>query len=218
MFPLSDSIKTGKIPFVNISLIVFTVFVFLNQLSSPDSFIYSYALIPAEINFSNISTLLPFITSIFLHGGFLHLLFNMWFLWVFGDNVEGHLGHLKYILFYLGAGIAGSMAQYVLAPHSPIPMVGASGAISGVLGAYYVMFPTSKIRTLVPIFGFVSIIELSAPFMLGYWFALQIISGVFSIPSSGSEGGVAFFAHIGGFVAGFLVGKFYTRNALKRID
>ena len=208
MFPLSDSIAARSFPIINIAIILTTVYVFYLQITAPDfeSFIFQYALIPASIDFGNYATLTPFVASIFLHGGFLHIISNMWFLWVFGDNVEGHLGKLTYPVVYLLSGIAGGVAQYFVSPTSQIPMLGASGAVAGTLGAYYVLFPHSKIKTLVPFFGFISVVDIAAPFMLGYWFILQLFSGAASLPFVGSEtGGVAFFAHVGGFITGVVV-------------
>src|SRR3989344_3056412 len=209
MFPLSGSIRSNRFPILNILLIGFTVFVFFQQFmsSSQEDFINQYALIPALIDFSNLQTLYPFITAIFLHGGFLHIISNMWFLWVFGDNVEGHFGLIPYFFLYFISGIGGNIAQYLLAPDSQIPMLGASGAVAGVLGAYYVLFPHSKIKTLVPFFGFLSVVDISAPFMLGYWFVLQLISGAASLGTLGTMGGVAFWAHVGGFASGVLFAR-----------
>lgn len=216
MFPLSDSIPARRFPFVNVLLIATTIFVFFQQISliNPDAFVMMYALIPANINLSDYTTLTPFVTAIFLHGGFLHIISNMWFLWVFGDNVEGHVGWFFYPILYFLSGIIGNVAQYMLMPSSTIPMLGASGAVAGILGAYYVMFPHSKIKTLVPIFGFVTIAEISAPFMLGYWFVLQVISGTVSLPFSGETGGIAFFAHIGGFLTGVLFAQVFKKQPL----
>lgn len=205
MFPISDSIPARGFPLVNISIIVLTVFVFIQQLLSPnpDAFIAQYALIPANVDFANVATLLPFITAIFLHGGFLHIISNMWFLWIFGDNVEGYFGAIPFLLFYLFAGVIGNVLQYFLMPGSSIPMLGASGAIAGTLGAYYVLFPYAKIKTLVPFFGFITLIDISAPIMLGYWFILQLFSGTTSLPfTQAQSGGIAFWAHVGGFLTG----------------
>jgi len=214
MFPISDSIKARRFPFINIILVIATIYVFIQQLitSNPEFLIQEYALVPAQVSFSNFLTLAPFVTAIFLHGGFLHIISNMWFLWVFGDNVEGYTGWFFYPIIYFVSGIAGNFAQYILMPSSNIPMLGASGAIAGVLGAYYVLFPKSQIRTLVPVFGFPSIMNISAPFMLGYWFILQIISGTTSLSFSSQAGGVAFFAHVGGFITGVLFGLLLRRR------
>lgn len=207
MIPISDSIRSKRFPIINISIIAVTIFVFFQQLitSDPEGFIATYSLIPALINFSIPETLFPFMTSIFLHGGFLHIASNMVFLWVFGDNVEDHLG-IFYPVLYFSSGFAGAFAQYILNTESPVPMLGASGAIAGVLGSYYILFPHAKIKTLVPFFGFVSVVQVSAPIMLGYWFLLQVVSGAVSLSYvADATGGVAFFAHIGGFIAGLLI-------------
>lgn len=207
MIPLSDSIKSKRFPFFNVLLIATTVFVFIQQITSPnpEAMIGSYALIPSLVDFSNSQTLIPFVTAMFLHGGFLHIASNMLFLWVFGDNIEGFLGILFFLFLYFASGIAGNFAQYILMPDSTIPMLGASGAIAGILGSYYILFPHSKIRTLVPFFGFVSIVEIPAGFMLGYWFLLQVLSGTITLTFPSQTGGIAFFAHIGGFAAGLIL-------------
>lgn len=209
MFPLSDSIKSGKFPFFNILLIAATIFVFVQQLfaSNPEGFIKTYALIPSQVNIAYVNTLLPFVTAIFLHGGFLHIITNMWFLWIFGDDVEAYLGKLPFLFLYFAAGITGNIVQYLLMSHSSIPMLGASGAVAGILGAYYILFPYAKIKTLVPFFGFFTIIDIAAPIMLGYWFLLQLLSGVGSLAITAQSGGVAFWAHVGGFITGVIVAK-----------
>lgn len=214
MFPISDSIPPRRFPFINIAVIIATIYVFYQQFtaSSQEAFIRQFALIPSFVNLNDPQTLFPFVTSIFLHGGFLHIISNMWFLWVFGDNVETHIPWLFYPVLYLLSGIVGGLAQYVVAPLSSIPMLGASGAVAGVLGAYYVLFPHSRIKTLIPVFGFVSIVHVGAPLMLGYWFILQLFSGITALPFAGETGGVAFFAHVGGFVTGVLIAKFFQRN------
>lgn len=217
MIPISDSISSHRFPLLNISLIAATFYVFYLQLTAvdPEAFIYTYALVPALVNLANSNTWYPFITSMFLHGGFLHIASNMLFLWVFGDNVEDHFGWFFFLPVYFTSGLAGGVAQYLLMPTSQIPMLGASGAVAGMLGAYYVLFPHSKIKTLVPFFGFMNVVELPAPFMLGYWFVLQVISGAVSLPGAGDSGGVAFFAHIGGFAAGFLFAKIFNPHDMK---
>lgn len=212
MIPISDSIAAGRFPLLNISLIAVTAYVFFQQITTPDpeAFIHTYALVPALVDFARTETLFPFVSAMFLHGGFLHIISNMLFLWVFGDNVEDHFGWIFFLPVYFLSGIVGNAAQYMLMPASNIPMLGASGAVAGVLGAYYVLLPHSKVKTLVPFFGFLSVIEIPAGFMLGYWFVLQIISGAATLPFAGSEtGGIAFFAHIGGFVTGILFAKLF---------
>ncbi len=213
MFPLKDSIKATSFPFLNFLIVGITVYVFIQQILAPDqiAFINQYALIPATVNFDDYTTLIPFITSIFLHGGILHILSNMWFLIVFGDNVNARLSPFGFLLLYITAGVVGGLAQYLFMPADTIPMLGASGAVAGVLGCYAVLFPHAKIKTLVFIVFFVTIIEISALLMLGYWFALQLFSGVGSIGADTSQGGVAYIAHIGGFIVGLLFG-FMNKN------
>ncbi|MBA3723768.1 MAG: rhomboid family intramembrane serine protease [Candidatus Levybacteria bacterium] len=213
MFPLKDSIKATSFPFLNFLIVGITVYVFIQQLLAPDqiAFINQYALIPQTVNFSDYMTLIPFVTSIFLHGGILHILSNMWFLIVFGDNVNTRLSPIGFLLLYLTAGVVGGLAQYLFMPTDTIPMLGASGAVAGVLGCYAVLFPHAKIKTLVFIVFFVTIIEISALLMLGYWFALQLFSGVGSLGADTSQGGVAYIAHIGGFIVGLLFG-FMNKN------
>lgn len=208
MIPISDSVAAHRFPLLNIGLIVANLFVFFLQLTAvnPENFISHYALIPAAIDFSRIETLFPFLTSMFLHGGFLHIISNMLFLWVFGDNVEAHFGWLFFLPVYFISGIAAGVMQYFVNPSSTIPMIGASGAVAGMLGAYFVLFPYSKVKTLIPIFGFFTITQVPAWFMLGYWFLLQLLSGAGTLGIQES-GGVAFFAHIGGFVAGYVFAK-----------
>lgn len=215
MIPISDSEKSRRFPIINLILIAINVFVFLLQLTTPDpeAFIYQYALVPAAVDFSDIATLYPFITSMFLHGGIIHIVSNMLFLWVFGDNVEGELNPFTYLLLYLGSGIAGGLAQYMLSPGSTIPMLGASGAVAGVLGAYMIQFPHHRIRTLILLPFFFTITEISAVFMLGYWILLQFISGFGSLGMEmGQTGGVAYFAHIAGFIAGIIFIKILPKH------
>lgn len=204
MFPLSASIKSRRLPVITILIIGINIFVFFLQLQSNnlDKFINLYALIPKNISFLNVNTLLPFVTAIFLHGGFIHLLSNMWFLWVFGDAVESDLGIFKYILLYFAAGILGNLTQYLLNPGSAIPMLGASGAISGILGAYIVLFPKSVIKTVLILIFSISVVNIPAVIYIFYWFIIQLFAGILSLPFSYQSGGVAFWAHVGGFLAG----------------
>lgn len=213
MFPITDSIKSTRFPYITIALIAVSIYVFIRQLTSSDMdlFILSYSFIPSDIDFKNPETLYPFISSIFLHGGFFHLLSNMWFLWVFGDNVESRFHHIPYLFVYLISGIAGSLLQYFLNPTSSIPMLGASGAVSGVLGAYYILFPHSHIKTFVFLFFIVTIAEIPAVIYLVYWFILQLFQGFASLPTL-DQGGVAFWAHVGGFATGVLLATFLKRD------
>lgn len=209
MFPLSDSIRSKTFPIINVLIILITSIVFYKEITVPnqDAFIRMYALIPGNIHLNNSGTLTPFLTAIFLHGGFLHIISNLWFLWVFGDNVESYFGIFLFPFIYLVSGIIGNLIQYVLMPNSSIPMLGASGAIAGILGAYFVLFPHAKVKTIIPIFLFFTIFDIPAPLMLGFWFVLQIISGASSIPFSGDTGGIAFFAHVGGFLTGAFIAR-----------
>lgn len=206
MIPLKDSENSGKFPLVTTLLILINCFVFYLEYAARDIdlFFAKYALIPSLIDWHNPATLIPFFTSMFLHGGLFHLLSNMWFLWIFGDNVEEAFGWL-YLPVYLIGGIVGGLLQYFLSPDSVIPIVGASGAIAAVLGAYFVLFPRHTIVTFVPIFFFLTLINVPAFLALGYWFFLQLFNGTTSLGvTSASEGGVAYFAHIGGFITGIV--------------
>jgi membrane associated rhomboid family serine protease len=216
MFPLSDSINSGKIAYLNYFVVIVTIYIFIQQFLSPDpeAFINSYALIPSKVTFGDLHSFLPFITAIFLHGGFLHILTNMWFLIIFGDNVSAKLTPIGFLLLYLISGVAGNLAQYFIDPTSTLPILGASGAIAGILGCYFVLFPYSKIKTLIFVVFFVTIVELSAPIVLGYWFILQLFSGFGSLSASSyDQGGVAFFAHIAGFIIGVIAGNIIKRRS-----
>lgn len=216
MIPLRDSQRSYSTPVVTIALIVVNMAVFLYELSldrfSLNHLIMTYGVVPDRLD------LISLLTSMFLHGGWLHVLGNMWFLWIFGDNVEDILGGPKYLLFYLSCGIVAALIQVAFNPGSRIPTVGASGAIAGVMGAYLVKFPGSRILTLIPIFLFFTTIEVPAVLMLLYWFAIQFFSGVGSIGYSHlSQGGVAWFAHVGGFLAGMILIKImHTRSRYHR--
>ncbi len=157
-------------------------------------------LIYADAPPAAVSPLLTMLTCIFLHGSWMHFLGNMWFLWIFGDNVEDRLGHIGYVLFYLLSGLAASVAHYLTDSASTIPTIGASGAIAGVMGAYFVWYPHSRVHSLVPVFGFIQFIEVPAPYFLGVWFLMQFLQG-----ARGGGGGVAWWAHIGGFVFGVVI-------------
>lgn len=214
MLPLRDSKPAGIFPFWVIAIIFVNIAVFFFELASPDieAFIYQYGLVPSRVDFLNFAALTPFITSQFLHGGFIHIASNMWFLWIFGDNVEGRFGFLWFPVFYLLSGIVGGLLQYIIVPGSDIPMIGASGAIAGVLGAYYALFPRHTIKTLVPVFGLLTTVDIPASLMLFYWFFTQLFSGTATVVSGMADlGGVAWFAHIGGFVTGWFFGHHAKR-------
>ncbi|MFN3281711.1 MAG: rhomboid family intramembrane serine protease [Tabrizicola sp.] len=201
MFPIRDHNPSGKTPYITLALIVINVLVFLGYVSMDDwdlqRFFMTWGLVPAR--FSSGAGLETLFTSMFLHGGFLHLGGNMLFLWIYGDNLEEEMGHLGFLIFYLACGAAAGLAQALPDPGSPIPMVGASGAIAGVMGGYLLMFPRAKVDVLFIFIIFFRIFAIPAWIVLGLWLAIQIYSG-FSTPSD--VGGVAYWAHVGGFVAG----------------
>jgi membrane associated rhomboid family serine protease len=214
LIPLRDSVRPKTIPFVNYALVLINIYVFYIELNlSPkelEVFINNFGLIPQSITSLrwdnlidvNYRLFLPLITSIFIHGSLLHLVGNMLYLWIFGDNVEDRLGHLKYLLFYLIAGLVGNLTHIYFNSTSTIPTIGASGAVAGVLGAYFLAFPKAKILALVPVFLFVTITQVRAVIFLFLWFFLQLINGLASFGLSEETQMVAWWAHIGGFVAG----------------
>jgi membrane associated rhomboid family serine protease len=213
MFPLRDTQPSYSKPIVTVVLIVINILVFLFEFSldsySRNAFIAAFGLVPDRFHFTNV------LTSMFLHGGWMHVLGNMWFLWIFGDNIEDILGHGKYLLFYLLCGIGAAMTQVYFSPDSRVPMVGASGAIAGVMGAYMMKFPHSRINTLIFLAFFITTVEVPAWVMLIYWFFIQLISGVGSVGySQVSQGGTAFLAHVGGFLAG--IGLVYLMRPKER--
>lgn len=216
MIPLRDSHPANIFPLWILAIIVANIYVFYLQLITPDldTFILQYALIPRLIDPFFPETLMPFITSQFLHGGFIHIISNMLFLWVFGDNIEERFGFLIFPIFYLASGIVAALSQYVFIPSSPVPMLGASGAVAGVLGAYFALYPTHKIKTLIPVFGFPAIIDIPAQIMLFYWFITQLFAGVASIGISTADiGGIAFFAHVGGFAFGWIFAQLFKSRS-----
>jgi hypothetical protein len=222
MIPLRDRNPSGSFPAVTIAIIAACTAVFVYELSLGRGvlgFIAEFALVPGQISYGvqsgeiGIGSLAsPFLTSMFLHGGWLHLIGNMWFLWIFGDNVEDTLGSFRFLLFYVIAGVAAGVTHYALQPTSPIPTVGASGAIAGVLGGYLVLFPGARVVTLVPIGFFLQLMELPAALMIGLWFLVQLLSGALSLGIGG--GGVAWWAHVGGFLAGLLLVRILTPRRL----
>lgn len=215
MFPISDVIPSRRTPVVTIGLIVLNTLAFLYELSLSDGeldrLVRSAGTVPAD--FSALDT----VTSLFLHGGWLHFLGNMLYLWIFGDNVEDSFGHVRFLLFYVFCGAAAAIAQIVIHPDSTVPMVGASGAIAGVMGAYFVLFPQSRVLAGVFIIFFIDVVEIPAIFFLGIWFLMQLFSGVGSLVDT-AEGGIAFFAHVGGFAVGVLAGAVARIRARTRGD
>lgn len=205
MIPLRDVIPSRTTPYVTVTIIVVNALVFVFELRLPLTdrarFIEAYGIVPAAV------VPLSLLTSMFLHGGWLHFLGNMLYLWIFGNNIEDVMGHGRFIVFYLACGILAALSHAVTDPGSNIPMVGASGAISGVLGAYLLLYPRARVLVLIPFGFFTRIMYVPAGFVLGLWFLLQLFSGGASLGRGG--GGVAWFAHVGGFVAGMaLIGLF----------
>lgn len=220
MIPLRDTNPSRTIPFVNYTLIVLNVLAFFVELALGehlDEFIYHFGVVPVRLTTGletaqvSLFTILPLFTSMFLHGGWMHLIGNMLFLHIFGDNVEDKFGHLRYLVFYLIAGVAAAFTQVFISPYSEIPMVGASGAIAGVMGAYVFMFPGAKVATLIPFFMFFQIVELPAFIFLGIWFLMQIFSGMMALGIAADAGGVAWWAHIGGFGMGAVLLPFMRK-------
>lgn len=234
MFPLRDENPTELVPFVTVLIIAINAlaWLFVQQAGSGQAFVASlcqWGAIPAEITGRIAAgTTVPLgprqacriggagpvtvLTSMFLHGGWMHIVGNMWFLWVFGNNVEDSMGHLRFVVFYLLCGVLAAAAHILSSPASPVPTVGASGAISGIMGAYLVLYPRVRVHTLLFFFIFVRVVLLPAWVLLLLWFGLQLLSGTLSAGAAG--GGVAFWAHVGGFVAGVALIKVFARSEL----
>ncbi len=204
MFPLKDENPTRRRPILTYALIIVNVAIFVGTLATGTfgQSIEEYGMRPKEVLAGqNLHTLF---TSMFLHGGFLHILFNMWYLWIFGDNIEDILGRGKFILFYLGTGLVASLVHAFSGPASMIPTIGASGAIAGVLGAYMILYPWARVHTAVIFFIIVHLVMVPAVVIIGLWFVLQVISASV-LWAAGTTAGVAYWAHIGGFLAGMLL-------------
>ena len=202
-FPYKDDNPRVLIPFITYCIIGLNILVFIYQyfiiqgVQLSEDFIYTYALIPAN------PSILTIFSSMFMHGGFTHIIFNMWFLWIFGDNIESVLGHKKYLLFYFLCGIGAGLSQIQIDPESTIPMVGASGAIAGVLGAYLFRFPRATVHVLVILIVFITFIRVPAMIVIGFWFLSNLTAGIGTLGIE-QTGGTAWFAHIGGFISGVL--------------
>jgi membrane associated rhomboid family serine protease len=223
MFPIKDDQPRYSTPYVNGFLIGINILIYLFQsLLDPRSyelFALQFGEVPSHLaaflagspKYSLAAVVIPFFTSMFLHASWIHVLGNMWFLYIFGDNIEDYLGHFKYLVFYLLAGLFAIATQIAVYPHSNLPTVGASGAIAGVLGAYFILYPRARVLT----WFFVFVFYIPAWVMLGYWFVLQFLSGAVSLsvaPSGRDVGGVAVWAHVGGFVAGVVMIKLFPER------
>ncbi len=226
MIPLRDSTPSGSVPYVTIFIIVINGIVWLYEASlGPgfQKFIIQYGLVPIRFlhpySFQSgvvEGSLTPLVASIFMHASWMHIIGNMWFLWIFGDNIEDRLGHLRFAIFYLLCGIGAALIQVMLHPTSKIPMVGASGAISGVLGAYFVSYPTARIYTLFIFFFIIRFVEIPAFVFLLLWFTFQLISGAAELGIARETGGVAYWAHMGGFVVGIFLLWLMPSNPMRR--
>lgn len=215
MIPIRDQLPTRNIPIINYLFIAANVVVFILQwLAGPneEALIYQFALIPSNfVSNLTLGDVTDIFTSMFMHAGLAHIGGNMLYLWIFGDNVEDSMGPIKYLVFYLIGGVVASLTHILINPGSQIPTVGASGAIAAVLGAYLVLYPQSKVLTIIPLGFFIRMTLLPASIVLILWFVLQFFSGVLSLGVT-DVGGVAFWAHIGGFVSGLLLGKIFSRQ------
>lgn len=227
LLPLYDENPTNSFPLFNFFLIAVNVLIFFWEISiGPQALqqvIANYGFVPKNLTDAVTAgrlmdpAYITIFTSMFLHGGFVHIFGNMLYLWIFGNNVEDRFGHIRYLLFYIFAGIAGVLGQTLIDPYSTIPGIGASGAIAGVLGGYLLMFPKARVVTIIPIFFFLQLIRLPAVIVLGFWIFVQFISGVASITQAPQQvGGVAWFAHIGGFLGGVLLTLLLPKKSYRR--
>ncbi len=208
MIPLRDTIRSKNYPVINSALITINVVVFIMEMGNLDQFVLIYGFIPARYTIPEIAAHFSFfqqafalVSFMFLHGGFWHLVGNMWFLYIFGDNIEDRLGHIRYLFFYLLCGWASAIIHLAFNWYSQIPTVGASGAIAGIMGAYFILYPRSKILTLIPIIIIPFFFEIPAAFFLGFWILFQVFSAYFADPQAG---GIAWWAHVGGFLSGMV--------------
>jgi len=222
MLPIGDVNPRRHFPVATAVIIALNLIVFFYELTLPEDSLQSFVLragvVPYQVtNHFGLPAATSLFTSMFLHGGWVHIIGNMLYLWIFGDNIEDYLGTVSYVLFYFLAGLAAALAHIASDPSSVVPTIGASGAIAGVLGAYLVLFPRARVRTLIFIFRFIRFVELPALVVLGFWFILQLFSGLASIGAA-SGGGVAWFAHIGGFAAGLLAGLILKRQPKSKLS
>ncbi|MCL4273994.1 MAG: rhomboid family intramembrane serine protease [Anaerolineales bacterium] len=215
MFPLYDTVRSRRFPIINWMLVLLNGLVFYYELTLGETelhrFILDWGLVPAQLALDSTESWLRILSSMFLHGGWFHIISNMWILIIFGDNIEDRMGSTRFLIFYLLSGTAAALLQAFLYPTSNIPMVGASGAIAGVLGAYLVLYPHARIASLVPIFFIFTIVELPALIFLGFWFVSQLFQGWLALGGADMSG-VAWWAHIGGFVFGLLMVRLFARR------
>ncbi len=235
MIPIRDENPTETTPYVTVGLIMANILVFLWEMSLPkpvlNQIIYAYGAVPLRImtggkipiayylygyHFTSAPPVpVTLITCMFLHGGFFHLAGNMLFLWIFGNNVEDMLGHVRFLIFYLLCGVFATLIHSAVMPHSPVPMIGASGAISGILGAYMIEFPWARVETLIFFFFFVTVVKIPAAIFIGLWFFIQYLYGVATLTAK-MPSGVAWFAHIGGFISGVILYRLFPKRRKRR--
>lgn len=215
MFPIKDTVQSRSLPLVTWIIILINGLVFMYELTLPpdhlERLFRMLGMVPARLR-TDPEAYATVLTCMFLHGGWMHFIGNMWMLYLFGDNVEDRMGPARYLIFYLLSGVAAGMTHYVTDPESTIPTVGASGAIAGVMGAYFLLFPTARVITLVPVFIFPFFFEIPAIFYLGIWFVSQLFSGTLSLVSTQYYEGVAWWAHVGGFVAGMVLLPLFRKS------
>lgn len=226
MIPIRDTTPSRTFPFVNISIIIINSVIFLYEVSLGDqmeSFLNAFAIKPATFIWLikndpfNIPTItFPLFSSMFVHGGWFHVIGNMWYLWIFGDNVEDRMGHVRYLFFYLICGIGAGLTHIYFNPTSELPTVGASGAIAGIMGAYLMLYPMGRVVTLIPVFFFITFFRIPAIFFLGFWIVLQFIQGTLSHTFQQNTGGVAWWAHLGGFVIGAILIFIFKKRGYKK--
>jgi len=216
MFPLRDAVRSRSRPYVTWVLILFSLVAFVMsaylQPALFEGLILQYGLVPVRLSFANPASWLTLVTSIFLHGGWFHVISNLWTLWIFGDNVEDRMGHLRFLAFYLASGVVAGLAHAALAPTATLPTIGASGAIAGVLGAYFVLYPSARVLTLVPLIFIPWLVEIPAFIYLGVWFLSQLSSVLLNLGATGEFSGIAWWAHIGGFAFGALTALLVARR------
>lgn len=228
MFPLSDTIPRRSVPLVTFGLILTNAVVFIIELSLPPDLLtelfHIFGMVPArftdpawgqQVGYS-VNCCWPFLTCMFLHGGWLHLISNMWTLWIFGDNVEDRMGHARFLLFYLCCGFVSSLVHLLTNFDSTVPTIGASGAIAGVLGAYFLLFPFSRVIVLVPLFFWPLFFAVPASLYLGLWFLMQFVSGTLSLAAPEAGGEIAWWAHVGGFAVGMFLYRFFVIKHKRR--
>lgn len=221
MFPLYDTVRSRTFPLINVTLVIVNALAFLYELQLNEDtlqgFIFTWGLIPAHFIDDPSTTWTTIFSSMFLHGSWFHIISNMWVLLIFGDNVEAGMGKIRYLIFYLLSGTAAALLQAYVLPSSQAPMIGASGAVAGVLGAYLILYPRSRVASLVPILFIFTIVEIPAALFLIFWFVSQLYSGLFAI-QGGGESGIAWWAHIGGFIFGLIMVFFFRRRTPYRMD